>query len=131
MRTAKIMSVILLLIVPVAWAGSTLTTTEAAKHIVERATVIATEHTATSSHGTPTFINLDKPYPDQVFTVPVGSVTERMLAACRTPDESVPREPSPSTGEPPRSSFTLVRNGTYPGNRHGAAIRIEQRSLLH
>jgi hypothetical protein len=36
--------------------------TEAAKHIGENATVcgtIASEHTATSSKGTPTFINLD------------------------------------------------------------------------
>ena len=45
---------------------------EAAKHIGENATVcgtIAGEHTATSSKGTPTFINLDRPYPNQVFTL--------------------------------------------------------------
>ena len=38
----------------------------------QRATVcgeIAGEHTATNSLGTPTFINLDTPYPNQVFTV--------------------------------------------------------------
>jgi hypothetical protein len=46
--------------------------TEAAKHVGENATVcgtVASEHTATSSKGTPTFINLDRPYPSQVFTL--------------------------------------------------------------
>ena len=45
---------------------------EAAKHVGENTTVcgtIASEHTATSSKGTPTFINLDRPYPNQVFTL--------------------------------------------------------------
>lgn len=42
-------------------------TSEAAKHIQERETVcgmIAGEHTAVSSRGTPTFIKLDRPYPN-------------------------------------------------------------------
>jgi hypothetical protein len=46
--------------------------TEAARHIGENATVcgtIASEHTATSTKGTPTFLNLDRPYPHQVFTL--------------------------------------------------------------
>lgn len=46
--------------------------TEAAKHVGENATVcgtIASEHTATTSKGTPTFLNLDRPYPEQVFTL--------------------------------------------------------------
>ena len=46
--------------------------TEAAKHVGESATVcgnIASEHTATGSKGTPTFINLDRPYPNQIFTL--------------------------------------------------------------
>ncbi|MGA8669927.1 MAG: hypothetical protein WB679_08625 [Terracidiphilus sp.] len=46
--------------------------TEAVKHVGENATVcgrIASEHTATSSKGTPAFINLDRPYPNQVFTL--------------------------------------------------------------
>jgi hypothetical protein len=58
--------------VPARVAAQTLTTAEAANHVGETATVcgdIAGEHTATSSHGTPTFINLDKPYPHQVFTL--------------------------------------------------------------
>jgi hypothetical protein len=72
MRISRIGSLVLFLSASVVWAGSTFSTTEAAKHIGERATVcgdIAGEHTATTSRGTPTFINLDKPYPNQVFTV--------------------------------------------------------------
>jgi hypothetical protein len=52
--------------------GQVLTTAEAKDHVGETVTVcgvIASENTATGSHGTPTFINLDQPYPHQVFTV--------------------------------------------------------------
>jgi hypothetical protein len=72
MRSLRITSLILPFFASVAWAGSTLSTSEAARHIGERATVcgdIASEHTATNSHGTPMFINLGKSYPNQVFTV--------------------------------------------------------------
>lgn len=46
--------------------------TEASRHVGQHATVcgeVAGEHTASNSWGTPTFINLDKPYPNQVFTI--------------------------------------------------------------
>jgi hypothetical protein len=52
--------------------ADTLTTSEAAKHVGENATVcgvVAGVHTATSSKGLPTFVNLDKAYPNQVFTI--------------------------------------------------------------
>jgi len=55
-------------------AAQTITAAEASQHVGVRTTVcgqIASEHTATNSRGTPTFINLDKPYPDRVFTVRV------------------------------------------------------------
>jgi hypothetical protein len=45
---------------------------EAKNHIGEKATVcgkIVSEHTADNSRGVPTFINLDAPYPNQVFTI--------------------------------------------------------------
>src|SRR5271157_1115535 len=45
---------------------------EAKNHVGERATVcgeVASVHYAARSRGNPTFINLDKPYPDQIFTV--------------------------------------------------------------
>lgn len=64
---------ICLIISIAALAGAqTIPTSEAAKHVGERETVcgtVAGEHTAVSSRGTPTFINLDQPYPHQVFTV--------------------------------------------------------------
>jgi hypothetical protein len=60
------------LLLAVAALSETVPASEAAKHVGERATVcgtVASEHTAYSSRGTPTFINLDSPYPNQVFTV--------------------------------------------------------------
>ncbi len=53
-------------------AAQTIPATEASQHVGEHATVCGTitgEHTAYSSRGTPTFINLDRPYPHEVFTV--------------------------------------------------------------
>jgi DNA/RNA endonuclease YhcR with UshA esterase domain len=45
---------------------------DAKNHIGEKATVcgkVASERTATSSRGEPTFINLDAAYPNQIFTI--------------------------------------------------------------
>ena len=52
--------------------GANLTPAEAAKHVGENATVcglVASVSTATRSNGSPTFVNLDKAYPNQVFTI--------------------------------------------------------------
>lgn len=52
--------------------AETLTASQAKAHEGEKATVcgkVASERTATSSRGEPTFINLDSPYPNQIFTV--------------------------------------------------------------
>jgi hypothetical protein len=49
-----------------------LTTAEAKDHIGEQATVcgkVASTRYVSNSRGRPTFLNLDKPYPSQVFTV--------------------------------------------------------------
>jgi len=49
-----------------------LTPAQAFAHIGQTATVcgtVASSHYAEDSDGQPTFINLDKPYPDQVFTI--------------------------------------------------------------
>jgi hypothetical protein len=49
-----------------------LTTSQAKDHVGETATVcglIASENTASGSRGSPTFVNLDKSYPNQIFTV--------------------------------------------------------------
>lgn len=53
-------------------ADKSLTAAEAKDHVGERATVCgmaASIHYAAQSRGRPTFINLDKPYPNQVFTI--------------------------------------------------------------
>lgn len=54
------------------FAQSPISAAEAKNHVGERATVcgeVASTHYAARSRGNPTFINLDKPYPDQIFTV--------------------------------------------------------------
>jgi hypothetical protein len=54
-----------------AYAG-TVAPADAKKHVGEDATVcgtVASVHFAAGSKGSPTFINLDKPYPNHVFTI--------------------------------------------------------------
>ena len=49
-----------------------LTAAQAKDHVGERATVcgkVVDGHYAGRSRGQPTFLNLDKPYPNQVFTI--------------------------------------------------------------
>jgi len=56
----------------VALAADTITATEAKNHIGENATVcgvVASARYADRSKGQPTFLNLDKPYPDAIFTI--------------------------------------------------------------
>lgn len=53
-------------------ASQTITATQARNHVGEIASVcgnVATTHFVATSRGRPTFINLDRPYPDQIFTV--------------------------------------------------------------
>ena len=67
-----VLLVFALVLASFALMAQTITTSDAAKHIGERETVcgtIAGKHTAASSRGTPTFVNLDRPYPNQVFTL--------------------------------------------------------------
>jgi len=52
-------------------AQKKLTTAEAKDHVGETATVcgtVASTRYAASTRGQPTFLNLDKPYPSQIFT---------------------------------------------------------------
>jgi len=58
-----------------AFAGP-LTADEAVKHVGETATVcgtVASANYAVRSRGQPTFLNLDKPYPNELFTVVIWS----------------------------------------------------------
>jgi hypothetical protein len=53
-------------------AQNTYTSEQAKNHIGENATVcgvVASTHFAASSRGEPTFLNLDKRYPNQIFTI--------------------------------------------------------------
>lgn len=52
-------------------AQDTIPAAEAAKHVGEKATVcgvVASASYASRSKGQPTFLNLDKPYPNAIFT---------------------------------------------------------------
>ena len=65
------------LVIAVLWAAlvyaeTPITAADAKNHVGEKATVcgaVASTHYATSTRGSPTFINLDKPYPNQIFTI--------------------------------------------------------------
>lgn len=63
---------LLLLLSVVGHAQGSLSAAEAKNHKGEKATVcgdVASTHYAERTKGSPTFINLDKSYPNQVFTV--------------------------------------------------------------
>jgi DNA/RNA endonuclease YhcR with UshA esterase domain len=67
----SLLAVILLSVSP-ALAQKTLTATEAKDHIGEQATVcgkVVSTRYAESSRGSPTFLNFEQPYPNQVFTL--------------------------------------------------------------
>lgn len=62
--------------------AQSITAADAKNHIGEQATVcgkVASERTATSSRGEPTFINLDSAYPNQIFTILVWGDDRRSV----------------------------------------------------
>jgi len=68
-------SALLLLIIQPALAQKKLTAAEAKDHVGETATVcgnVVSTRYAASTKGQPTFLNLDKPYPNQIFTSYLG-----------------------------------------------------------
>lgn len=74
MRVAKALLGVLigLVLLPPALGQKKLTASEAKEHYGENATVcgevVGTRY-ASSTKGQPTFLNLDKPYPNQIFTI--------------------------------------------------------------
>jgi DNA/RNA endonuclease YhcR with UshA esterase domain len=65
-------AVLALVLVCSALAYASIPASEARNHVGENATVcgqVASAHYAASSRGRPTFINLDQPYPNQIFTI--------------------------------------------------------------
>jgi hypothetical protein len=73
-RVGKILSVLaaLFLLVGLGFAQSTISAEEAKSHLGEKASVcglVVGARYASGSRGNPTFINLDKAYPNQIFTI--------------------------------------------------------------
>ena len=69
---AILIPTVLVLLAGVGYAQTSISAAEAKSHVGERATVcgeVASTHYAARTWGNPTFINLDKPYPNQIFTV--------------------------------------------------------------
>jgi len=69
---ALVISVVVVLLAALSHAQTSISAAEGKNHVGERATVcgeVASTHYAATSRGNPTFINLDKPYPNQVFTI--------------------------------------------------------------
>jgi hypothetical protein len=61
-----------------------LTAVEAKDHIGEKATVcgkVASTRYAATTRGKPTFLNLDRPYPSQVFTVMIWGESREKFGA--------------------------------------------------
>ena len=72
MRKALCSLLLIGLLAPFGQAEQKLSPSEAKQHIGEHATVcgaVASARFAQQSCGKPTFLNLDKPYPNQIFTV--------------------------------------------------------------
>jgi hypothetical protein len=69
---AILIPTVLVLLAGVGYAPTSFSAAEAKSHVGERATVcgeVASTRYAARTRGNPTFINLDKPYPNQIFTV--------------------------------------------------------------
>jgi DNA/RNA endonuclease YhcR with UshA esterase domain len=70
-RLASAIVVVLLILGAVRAQAERLTAEEASKHVDENGTVcglVASAHFANGTKGQPTFLNLGRPYPNQVFT---------------------------------------------------------------
>jgi hypothetical protein len=68
----QLLVLFVLLLSPALTHGQRLTAAETKDHIGERATVcgkVASAHYAPGSKGQPTFLDLDKPHPHEVFTI--------------------------------------------------------------
>src|SRR5205809_7721655 len=76
-RKTRSFVILATLIVAVVWttqghAQTSISAAEAKDHVGENATVcgeVVSTHYAARTRGGPTFLNIDKPYPNQIFTV--------------------------------------------------------------
>src|SRR5260370_28021953 len=81
-------------------AQKKMSTAEARNHIGETATVcgnVVSTRYASSTKGQPTFFNLDKPYPNQVFTVVIWGKNGNKFA---TPDHAYKAKRISFSGNP-------------------------------
>ena len=66
------------LMASIAFSADTISPEDAINHIGQQATVcgnVASTHFSSRSKGQPTFINLNRPYPNQIFTILIwGSI---------------------------------------------------------
>ncbi|HEY1649446.1 MAG TPA: hypothetical protein VGF96_15800 [Terracidiphilus sp.] len=72
MKASRLLVLSLFSIVVAPISSQMISAADAKNHVGGKATVcgkVAGERTATSSKGEPTFINLDVPYPNQIFTI--------------------------------------------------------------
>lgn len=61
-------------------AQNSISAVQARDHVAEKTTVcgeVVSTHYAASSRGSPTFLNLDEPYPNQIFTVVIWGSDRR------------------------------------------------------
>ena len=85
-----LLSVFGLALLPV--SAQSISAADAKKHVGEKATVcgkVADERTVTTSKEEPTFINLDAPYPHQIFTIVVWGEDKLAVGKLPTPGSHV------------------------------------------
>jgi len=84
MKASRLLLLSLLAFALTPISAQTISAADAKNHVGEKATVcgkVASERTATSSRGEPTFINLDAAYPNQVFTILVWGDDRQKVGA--------------------------------------------------
>lgn len=132
-----------------AFTSKVIPATKARNHIGETATVcgiVASTHYAVTSRGRPTFLNVGRPYPDQIFTVVIWGrdrskfgVPERvfrnknicvngLIQSYRGTPEIVAHSPEQirkkghnggeSSTSVPRGATARCRDGTYSYSQH-------------
>lgn len=79
--------IIVLALCPALAEAAELTPEDASKHVGENATVcgtVASAHYAERSRGHPTFLNLDRPYPQEVFTAVIWGTDRQQFGTPET-----------------------------------------------
>lgn len=144
MKASRLLVLLLFAIAVAPTSAQTISAADAKSHIGEHATVcgkVASERTATSSRGQPTFINLDAAYPNQIFTIliwgedrqNVGALPSEGSRVCATgviqeyrgvpeivvrSSGQLSRSASSGATSAPSGATALCRDGTYSYSQH-------------